>query len=59
MQLTVINENEDGSVDVRLDNIEPEIHQIIMQAGFLKILQDHLDKETENNNVPALFKKPV
>lgn len=59
MQLTVLNENDDGSVDVRVDGLEPELHQLILQTGLLKLLKDALDKEVANNAIPALFKKPV
>ena len=59
MQLTVLNENDDGSVDVRVDNLEPELHQLILQTGLLKLLKDALDKSEADNAIPALFKKPA
>lgn len=59
MQLTVLNENDDGSVDVRVDNLEPELHQLILQTGLLKLLKDALDKAQADNAIPALFKKPA
>jgi hypothetical protein len=59
MQLTVLNENDDGSVDVRVDNLEPELHQLILQTGLLKLLKDALDKAEADNAIPALFKKPA
>lgn len=59
MQLTVLNENDDGSVDVRVDNLEPELHQLILQTGLLKLLKDALDKAQADNAIPALLKKPV
>lgn len=59
MELKVIKENEDGSCDVQLENIEPRMHQLILQAGFLKLLQDALDKEEKAGTIPALFKPPV
>ena len=59
MQLTVLNENDDGSVDVRVDNLEPELHQLILQTGLLKLVKDALDKAEADNAIPALFKKPA
>ena len=32
MNLKVLNENEDGSVDVQLVDISPEMHQLILQT---------------------------
>lgn len=57
MNLKVLNENEDGSVDVQLDNISPEMHQLILQTGFIKLLQDAIDKAKSEDKIPALFKK--
>lgn len=57
MILKVLNENEDGSVDVQLDNISPEMHQLILQTGFIKLLQDAIDKAKSEDKIPALFKK--
>lgn len=59
MQLTVLKENEDGSVDVQVEGLEPELHQLIFQTGLLKLLKDALDKAQADNAIPALFKKPV
>lgn len=59
MQLTVIKENDDGSVDVRVEGLEPELHQLILQTGLLKLLKDALDKAEADNAIPALFKKPA
>ncbi len=59
MELKVIKENEDGSIDVQLDNLDIRMHQLILQTGFLKLLQDALDKEEKAGTIPALFKPPV
>lgn len=58
MQLTIIKENDDGSVDMRVEGLEPELHQLILQTGLLKLLKDALDKAEADNAIPALFKKP-
>lgn len=57
MILKVLKENEDGSVDVQLDQISPEMHQLILQTGFIKLLQDAMDKAEKEDKLPALFKK--
>lgn len=57
MILKVLKENEDGSVDVQLDQISPEMHQLILQTGFLKLIQDAMDKAKSEDKLPALFKK--
>jgi len=57
MIIKVIKENEDGSADVQLDDISPEMMQLILQTGFIKLLEDALDKAKEDNKLPALFRK--
>jgi hypothetical protein len=57
MNIKVLNENEDGSVDVQLVDISPEMHQLILQTGFIKLLSDALEKAKEDDKIPALFKK--
>jgi hypothetical protein len=57
MIIKVIKENEDGSADVQLDDISPEMMQLIVQTGFIKLLEDAMDKAKEDNKLPALFRK--
>lgn len=57
MKLTVIRENEDGSVDVQLDNIEPRMLQLLIQEGFIAILSRQLDVFEKEKRIPALFKR--
>jgi hypothetical protein len=57
MKLTVIRENEDGSADVRLDNIEPRMLQLLIQEGFIAILSRQLDALEKEKRIPALFKR--
>lgn len=57
MIIKVIKENDDGSADVQLDDISPEMMQLIVQTGFIKLLGDAMDKAKEDNKLPALFRK--
>lgn len=57
MKLTVINENEDGSVDVQLEDMSPAMHQIILQEGLLAILKKEIDKAEKEKRIPALLKE--
>lgn len=57
MILEVLKENEDGSADVQLSDISPEMMQLIIQTGFIKLLEDALNKAESENKLPALFKK--
>ena len=57
MIIKVIKENDDGSADVQLDDISPEMMQLIVQTGFVKLLSDALEDAKKDNKIPALFKK--
>lgn len=57
MKLKILKENEDGSADVRLDNINPQYMQLILQTGFLKLLEDAITKAEKDNALPALLKE--
>jgi hypothetical protein len=57
MIIKIIKENEDGSADVQLDDVSPELMQLIVQTGFVKLLGDALEQAKENDKIPALFKK--
>ena len=57
MIIEVLHENEDGSVDVQLKDMSPKMVQLIMQTGFIKLLQDAMDKAEQEDKLPALFKK--
>lgn len=57
MKLTVINENEDGSVDVQLEDMSPEMHQILLQEGLIAILQKEIEKAAKEKRIPALLKE--
>lgn len=57
MEIKLLKENEDGSADVELNNIEPRMMQLILQTGFIKLLGDALEREEREGKLPALFKK--
>lgn len=57
MIIEVLHENEDGSVDVQLKDMSPKMVQLIMQTGFIKLIQDAMDKAEQEDKLPALFKK--
>ena len=57
MKLEVLQENEDGSADVQLSNIEPHMLQIILQTGLIKLLEEAIDKAEKENKLPALLKE--
>lgn len=57
MKVTMLKENDDGSADIQLDDISPAMMQLIIQTGFIKLLEDMLQREKEAKRMPALFKK--
>lgn len=59
MEVTVLKENEDGSVDVQLDNIEPRMLQLLMQEGLIFILTREIKRLEEEKKIPALLKEKV
>jgi hypothetical protein len=59
MEVTLIKDNEDGSADVRLENIEPKMMQLLIQTGFVKLMEDALDDANKNGGLPALFRPKV
>lgn len=57
MKLHMIQENEDGSADVRLENVNPQMMQLILQTGFIKLLEDAIATAKKDNKIPALLKE--
>jgi hypothetical protein len=57
MKLTIIKENDDGSADVQLENIDSQMMTLLLQTGFIKLLTDALDLAEKEKRMPALFKK--
>lgn len=59
MELEVIKENEDGSVDVQISNMEPRITQLLLQEGLIVLLQREIERLEKLNALPALLKEKV
>lgn len=57
MDIEIIKENEDGSADVVLNNIEPRMMQLLIQEGFISLLKKSLDLAEQEKRIPALLKK--
>jgi hypothetical protein len=56
VELEVVKENEDGSIDVILSNIEPRMLQLLMQEGLISLLHKELERMEKENKIPALLK---
>lgn len=56
MELKIIKEYEDGSADVQLENIDPKMMQLLLQTGFIKLMEDALDDANKKGALPALLK---
>lgn len=57
MNLIVTKENEDGSVDIQLENLSPRFTQMLLQEGLIVVMQRYLDNLEENKRIPALLKE--
>jgi len=57
VELEVVKENEDGSVDVTLNNIEPRMLQLLMQEGLISLLHKELKRMEKENKIPALLRR--
>jgi len=44
MEVEFVNENEDGSADIMLNNISPDELRILVQEGLISILKKELDR---------------
>jgi hypothetical protein len=56
MDVRLISENEDGSADVILENLEPRMIQLLLQEGLISLLGRELDRLEKENKIPALLK---
>jgi len=54
MKLTLIKERDDGTADVRLDDIDSRTMQVLLQEGFISIME----KAAVTNKTAALLKAP-
>jgi hypothetical protein len=57
MNLIVTKENEDGSVDIQLENLSPRFTQMLLQEGLIVVMQRYLDNLEEDKRIPALLKE--
>lgn len=57
MEIEVIKENEDGSVDVVLNNLEPRVTQMLLQEGLIVVLEREIKRLEKMNALPALLKE--
>ena len=57
MDVKLVEEHDDGSATVVLENIEPRMMQLLIQEGLLTLLGRELDRLEKENKIPALFKE--
>jgi len=56
VELEVVKENEDGSVDIVLSNIEPRTLQLLLQEVLISLLHKEIERMEKENKIPALLK---
>lgn len=56
MKVLELVELEDGSATVKLD-LSKEESELLIQTGFLTLLQEYVENEEKMRKVPALCKK--
>jgi hypothetical protein len=57
MEVTVVEEHEDGSATVVLENIEPRMMQLLLQEGLISLMKKELERLEKENKIPALLKE--
>ena len=57
MEVKVIEEHEDGSATVVLENIEPRMMQLLLQEGLISLMKKELERLEKDNKIPALLKE--
>lgn len=57
MILEVIKENEDGSADVLLKDMDERMVQLLLQEGLCSLLTKEIARLEKENKIPALLKK--
>lgn len=57
MKVTLLKENDDGSADFQLEDVNPRQMQLIIQTGMIKLLEDAISNAEKEKRIPALFKK--
>jgi len=57
MEVKLIEEHEDGSATVMLENIEPRMMQLLLQEGLISLMKKELERLEKENKLPALLKE--
>jgi ribosome biogenesis SPOUT family RNA methylase Rps3 len=57
MRVVTVNEHEDGSADVELQDMTPEEVKLIMQEGFISLLKKAIEYQEARDKLPALLKE--
>ena len=57
MEVKVIEEHEDGSATVILENLDPRMMQLLLQEGLIALMKREIERLEKENKIPALFKE--
>lgn len=57
MEVKVVEEHEDGSATVVLENIEPRMMQLLLQEGLISLMKKEIERLEKENKIPALLKE--
>ena len=57
MEVKVIEEHEDGSATVVLENLDPRMMQLLLQEGLIALMKREIERLEKENKIPALFKE--
>ena len=57
MEVKVIEEHEDGSATVVLENIDPRMMQLLLQEGLISLMKREIERLEKENKIPALLKE--
>jgi hypothetical protein len=57
MEVKVIEEHEDGSATVLLENLDPRMMQLLLQEGLISLMKREITRLEKENKIPALFKE--
>jgi ribosome biogenesis SPOUT family RNA methylase Rps3 len=57
MEVKVIEEHEDGSATVILENLDPRMMQLLLQEGLISLMKREITRLEKENKIPALFKE--
>jgi len=57
VEVKIIEEHEDGSATVVLENIEPRMMQLLLQEGLISLMKKEIERLEKENKIPALLKE--